>query len=145
LKNTRQHSSGFSQAGPPGTLPRLVCSSLSGAEFPSWSQPEKEASENARKICNHRTVGDKQLAEEQLGDPRDQMGGLRCKGTVKECVSQEAFGFFPERMGAACQELSKASISLSPVSPSWLTSDSGRTHSHLYHSGGRAYMRESEG
>lgn len=110
---------------PPDQPPRDLSLYIQGGLSPlPGTDLRKRLLRIGERCCNHRTVGDKQLAEEQLGDPRDQMGGLRCKGTVRECVSQEAFGSFQERTMAACQEqaLSKACISHLSVLPTVFTS-----------------------
>lgn len=82
---------------------------------------------------NHRAVGDKQLAEEQLGDPRDQMGGLRCKGTVRECLSQEAFGCLP---GAGALPGQHFPFVSAPYRV-YFTSDPGRNRGCPHRAGGR--------
>lgn len=67
--------SGWPSRDPPQACMFLIqwgLSSLPGADL------RKRLLRTVERYCNHRTVGGKQLAEEQLGDPRDQMGGLRC-------------------------------------------------------------------
>jgi hypothetical protein len=50
---------------PSRDLPGVVCSSLSGLRSLPGEDLRKRLLRTVERFCNHRTVGDKQLAEEQ--------------------------------------------------------------------------------